>query len=152
VVTTIQRLPQRVIESIRPSAGTESPGLTVQARSPPTSTAVAPYTSRTIQPSIKMRQIGSQPGVIGIASAAAPVSPGVGPRAAVNSPSSVVGKRQCSTVVNGVLQKCFDRSAGRSLRRPHSAITFNLMKSFGEMAACWRFLGALRAEQRDGKQ
>jgi hypothetical protein len=119
VVTTIQRLPQRVIESIRPSAGTESPGLTVQARSPPTSTAVAPYTSRTIQPSIKMRQIGSQPGVIGIASAAAPVSPGVGPRAAVNSPSSVVGKRQCSTVVNGVLQKCFDRSAGRSLRRPH---------------------------------
>ena len=71
---------------------------------------------RTIPPSIKMRQIGSQPGVIGIA---APVSPGVGPRAAVNSPSSVVGKRQCSTVVNGVLQKCFDRSAGRSLRRPH---------------------------------
>ena len=79
VVTTIQRLPQRVIESIRPSAGTKSPGLTVQARSPPTSTAVAPYTSPTIQPSIKMRQIGSQPGVIGIASAAAPVSPGVGP-------------------------------------------------------------------------
>ena len=116
MVTTIQRLPQRVIELIRPNAGTKSPGLTVQARSPPTSTAVAPYTSRTIPPSIKMRQIGSQPGVIGIA---APVSPGVGPRAAVNSPSSVVGKRQCSTVVNGVLQKCFDRSAGRSFRRPH---------------------------------
>ena len=42
VVTTIQRLPQRVIESIRPTPGTWSPGFTVQTPSVPTSTAASP--------------------------------------------------------------------------------------------------------------
>src|SRR6478672_7363742 len=51
-VATIQRLPQRTIESIRPIPGTVSPRVTVQTPSGPSRIAVAPRTSRTVQPSI----------------------------------------------------------------------------------------------------
>src|ERR1700761_6283634 len=51
-VATIQRLPQRTIESIRPMPGTVSPRIAIRTPSGPPSTAVAPRTSRTVQPSI----------------------------------------------------------------------------------------------------
>src|ERR1700716_2624715 len=51
-VATIQRLPQRTIESIRPMPGTVSPRAPVQMPSGPSRIAVAPRTSRTVQPSI----------------------------------------------------------------------------------------------------
>lgn len=51
-VATIQRLPQRTIESMRPTPGTVSPRVTVQTPSGPSRIAVAPRTSRTVQPSM----------------------------------------------------------------------------------------------------
>jgi hypothetical protein len=51
-VATIQRLPQRTIESIRPIPGTVSPRTAVRIPSGPSRTAVPPRTSTTVQPSI----------------------------------------------------------------------------------------------------
>src|ERR1700704_5446229 len=51
-VATIQRLPQRTMESIRPIPGTVSPRAAVRTPSGPSRTAVPPRTSRTVQPSI----------------------------------------------------------------------------------------------------
>src|SRR5258708_11657391 len=51
-VATIQRLPQRTIESMRPTPGTVSPRVTVQTPLGPSRIAVPPRTSRTVQPSI----------------------------------------------------------------------------------------------------
>ena len=51
-VATIQRLPQRTIESIRPMPGTVSPRIAIRIPSGPSRTAVPPRTSRTVQPSI----------------------------------------------------------------------------------------------------
>src|SRR5258707_3071712 len=51
-VATIQRLPQRTIESMRPIPGTVSPRVTVQTPLGPSRIAVPPRTSRTVQPSI----------------------------------------------------------------------------------------------------
>src|SRR5207253_3643901 len=51
-VATIQRLPQRTIESMRPTPGTVSPRVTVQTPSGPSRIAVPPRTSRTVQPSM----------------------------------------------------------------------------------------------------
>ncbi len=52
LVATIQRLPQRTIDSIRPNAGTVFPAATLKTPLGPSSTAVPPATSRTVQPSI----------------------------------------------------------------------------------------------------
>ena len=51
-VATIHRLPQRTMESIRPTPGTVSPRAAIQTPSGPSSTAVPPRTSRTVQPSM----------------------------------------------------------------------------------------------------
>lgn len=51
-VATIQRLPQRTIESIRPMLGTTSPRAAIRIPSGPSSTAVPPRTSRTGHPPI----------------------------------------------------------------------------------------------------
>src|SRR3982074_3626865 len=51
-VATIQRLPQRTIESIRPTPGTLSPCVAVQTPPGPSRTTVLPRTSRTVHPSI----------------------------------------------------------------------------------------------------
>src|SRR5207248_7185478 len=52
VVATIQRLPQRTIESILPRAGTVSPCVALQTLAGPSKTTVPPTTSRIVQPSI----------------------------------------------------------------------------------------------------
>src|SRR5919201_18053 len=52
LVDTIQRLPQRTIESIRPAPGTVSPTATFQTPVGPCSTALRPVTARAVQPSI----------------------------------------------------------------------------------------------------
>jgi len=52
LVATIQRLPQRTMESIRPAPGTVSPTDTLRTPSGPCNTAVRPDTFRTVQPSI----------------------------------------------------------------------------------------------------
>jgi hypothetical protein len=52
LVATIQRLPQRTIDSTRPTPGTVSPRFTVQMPSGPSKTAVPLVTSRSIQPSM----------------------------------------------------------------------------------------------------
>ena len=52
LVTTIQRLPQRTIDSTLPTRGTVSPRIALQTPSGPSKTAVAPETSRTVQPSM----------------------------------------------------------------------------------------------------
>ncbi len=62
-VATIQRLPQRTIESMRPTPGTVSPRVTVQTPSGPSRIAVPPRTSRTVQPSI----------VVGLVSGTGPI-------------------------------------------------------------------------------
>jgi hypothetical protein len=51
-VATIQRLPHRTIDSIRPTPGTVSPRVAVQTPPGPSRTAVPSRTSRTVQPSI----------------------------------------------------------------------------------------------------
>lgn len=51
-VATIQRLPQRTIESIRPMPGITSPRAAIRIPSGPSSTAVPPRTSRTAHPPI----------------------------------------------------------------------------------------------------
>ena len=51
-VATIQRLPQRTIDSIRPTPGTVSPRAAIRTPSGPPRTAVPPRTSRTVHPSI----------------------------------------------------------------------------------------------------
>lgn len=51
-VATIQRLPQRTIESIRPMPGITSPRAAIRIPLGPSSTAVPPRTSRTAQPPI----------------------------------------------------------------------------------------------------
>jgi hypothetical protein len=51
-VATIQRLPHRTIESIRPMPGTTSPRAAIRIPSGPSSTAVPPRTSRTAQSTI----------------------------------------------------------------------------------------------------
>jgi hypothetical protein len=63
-VATIQRLPQRTIESIRPMPGTVSPRVAIRIPSGPPRTAVPPRTSRTVQPSIVVGLV-SGAGVIG---------------------------------------------------------------------------------------
>src|ERR1700736_986618 len=52
LVATIQRLPQRTIESIFPTPGTVSPGVAFQMPLGPSKTAVPPLTSRTVHPSM----------------------------------------------------------------------------------------------------
>ncbi len=52
VVATIQRLPQRTIESTLPTPGTVSPRVAFQVPSGPSKTTMPPTTSRTVQPSI----------------------------------------------------------------------------------------------------
>src|SRR5436190_22376226 len=52
LVATIQRLPQRTIESIRPAPGTVSPTATFQTPVGPCSTALRPVTARAVQPSM----------------------------------------------------------------------------------------------------
>ena len=52
LVATIQRLPQRTMESIRPAPGTVSPTDTLRTPSGPCNTAMPPDTFRTVQPSI----------------------------------------------------------------------------------------------------
>src|SRR5882757_717786 len=64
-VATIQRLPQRTIEPIRPIPGTVSPRVAIRTPSGPSRTAVPPRTSRTVQPSI----------VVGLVSAAGTMDP-----------------------------------------------------------------------------
>ncbi len=51
-VATIQRLPQRTMESIRPMPGTSSPRAAIRIPSGPSSTAVPARTSRTAHPTI----------------------------------------------------------------------------------------------------
>ena len=51
-MTTIQRLPQRTIDSTLPTRGSVSPRIALQTPSGPSKTAVAPETSRTVQPSM----------------------------------------------------------------------------------------------------
>jgi len=51
-VATIQRLPQRTMESMRPIPGTVSPRAAVRTPSGPSRTTVPPRTSSTVQPSI----------------------------------------------------------------------------------------------------
>src|SRR5262249_14665930 len=57
VVATIQRLPQRTTESIRPIPGTISPCAARQAPLGPSSTTVPPTTSRIVQPSIVVGRV-----------------------------------------------------------------------------------------------
>src|SRR5262249_26569015 len=57
VVATIHRLPQRTIESIRPTPGTVSPCAARQAPLGPSSTTVPPATSRIVQPSIVVGRV-----------------------------------------------------------------------------------------------
>src|SRR5712671_3874446 len=76
-VATIQRLPQRTIESIRQTPGTVSPRVTVQTPSGPSRIAVAPRTSRTVQPSI----------VVGLVSGTATI----GSRGGTEAPLEFVG-------------------------------------------------------------
>ena len=64
-VATIQRLPQRTIESIRPIPGTVSPRVAIRTPSGPSRTTVPPRTSRTVQPSI----------VVGLVSGAGTIGP-----------------------------------------------------------------------------
>jgi len=52
LVATIQRLPQRTIESIFPTPGTVSPRVAFQMPLGPSKTAVPPLTSRIVHPSI----------------------------------------------------------------------------------------------------
>ena len=52
LVATIQRLPQRTMESIFPTPGTTPPRVTLQIPFGPSKMAVPPITSRTVQPSI----------------------------------------------------------------------------------------------------
>ena len=52
LVTTIQWLPQRTINSTLPTRGTVSPRVALHVPSGPSRTAVAPETSRTVQPSM----------------------------------------------------------------------------------------------------
>src|SRR3954468_14801761 len=52
LVATIQRLPQRTTDSMRPIPGTVSPCAARQTPPGPSSTAVPPTTSRIVQPSI----------------------------------------------------------------------------------------------------
>src|SRR5262249_620720 len=59
VVATIQRLPQRTIESIRPIPGTVSPCAARQAPLGPSSTTVPPTTSRIVQPSIVVGRVSA---------------------------------------------------------------------------------------------
>ena len=56
-VATIQRLPQRTIESTRPRPGTVSPTIAVRIPAGPSSTTVPPRTSRTTQPSIVVGRV-----------------------------------------------------------------------------------------------
>src|SRR5262249_32623328 len=57
LVETIQKLPQRTIESTRPSPGTMSPRAARQTPSGPSSVAVDPETSRTVQPSMVVGRV-----------------------------------------------------------------------------------------------
>ena|SRR5215831_4051996 len=52
LVATIQRLPQRTIESILPKPGTELPRVTFKVPLGPSNTTEPPTTSRTVQPGI----------------------------------------------------------------------------------------------------
>src|SRR5436309_8596695 len=52
LVATIQRLPQRTIESIFPTPGTVSPRIAFHTPFGPSNTAVPPLTSRRVQPSM----------------------------------------------------------------------------------------------------
>jgi hypothetical protein len=52
LVATIQRLPQRTIESILPIPGTVSPRVALHTPFGPSKTAVPPITSRSVQPSM----------------------------------------------------------------------------------------------------
>src|SRR6266851_2156840 len=52
LVATIQRLPQRTIESIVPTPGTVSPRAAFHVPFGPSNTAVPPLTSRTVHPSM----------------------------------------------------------------------------------------------------
>src|SRR4029453_7806148 len=52
LVATIQRLPQRTIESIFPTPGTVSPRIAFHTPFGPSKTAVPPLTSRIVHPSI----------------------------------------------------------------------------------------------------
>ena len=52
VVATIQRLPQRTIESTRPTPGTVSPRVALKMPLGPSKTTFPPTTSRTVQPSM----------------------------------------------------------------------------------------------------
>ena len=63
VVATIQRLPQRTIDSIRPTPGTVSPCAARQAPLGPSSTTVPPATSRIVQPSTV---VGRVSGIAGL--------------------------------------------------------------------------------------
>ena len=67
VVATIQRLPQRTMESTRPTPGTVSPVFARQTPSGPCKTAVPPTTSRTDQPSMVVGLV-SGTGAVGLAS------------------------------------------------------------------------------------
>ena len=95
LVTTIQRLPQRTIDSTLPTRGTVSPRAALQIPSGPSRTAVAPETSRTVQPSMvaglvsgngiglgnmsgargRIRAAGSDGPVLGCAAAAVLMAP-----------------------------------------------------------------------------
>jgi len=57
VVATIQRLPQRTTDSIRPIPGTLSPWAALNAPVGPSSTTVPPTTSRMVQPSIVVGRV-----------------------------------------------------------------------------------------------
>src|SRR5437867_4395049 len=72
-VATIQRLPQRTIESIRPTPGTESPRVTVQTPSGPSRIAVPPRTSRTVQPSMVVGLVSGTDPIISRGGTKAPV-------------------------------------------------------------------------------
>src|SRR5712671_5992710 len=56
-VATIQRLPQRTIETIRPIPGTVSPRAAVRSPSGPSRTTVPPRTSSTVQPSMVVGRV-----------------------------------------------------------------------------------------------
>jgi hypothetical protein len=71
-VATIQRLPQRTIESTRPIPGTVSPRVAIRTPSGPSRTAVPSRTSRTVQPSIVVGRV-SGAGIIGSRDATEPV-------------------------------------------------------------------------------
>src|SRR5215468_9491893 len=57
VVATIQRLPQRTMESMRPTPGTLSPWLTRHTPPGPCNTTVLPATSRIAHPSIVVGRV-----------------------------------------------------------------------------------------------